>query len=77
MQELDEQLRASPGLIQAVMGELEAAGLVGRVRSRWRYAATGDRDHLVGELERAFTERPLAVVRLIASGPDRAAQAGR
>lgn len=65
--ELVRELRASRMLVNDNLRRLDAAGLAIRDdQQRWRYwVAAPDLDALCGELEKAYRERPVALLSLI------------
>jgi hypothetical protein len=70
--DLNRELRASPGLVAEILGTLTSAGLVGEeAENRYRYQpATAELERLAEELEAAYAARPLAVVHAILAAPN-------
>lgn len=66
------ELRASSTLVKQGLAAFEAVGLLSRNDDgRWAYApASPVLDELCQSLERAYRERPVAVVNAIATSPD-------
>lgn len=69
---LVRELRASSTLVKQGLATFEAVGLLSRNDDgRWAYApASPVLDELCQSLERAYRERPVAVVNAIAASPD-------
>lgn len=74
--ELVKELRATPTLIGNCLGELLAAGLAAPgAERRWRYApASADLERACAALERAYEERPVAVINAILTRPNQRLQ---
>lgn len=69
--ELVRSLRASATLVSACLEQLQAARLVMRDENgQWLYAASAPMDALTAKLQRAYDERPVAVVNAIVSSPN-------
>ena len=66
------ELRASMNLVVDNLAAFERSGLAVRDDAGcWRYApAAAALDDLAGRLERAYRERPVAIINLIAKPPD-------
>lgn len=66
------ELRASMNLVADNLAAFERSGLAVRDDAGcWRYApAVAALDDLAGRLERAYRERPVAIINLIARPPD-------
>jgi DNA-binding IclR family transcriptional regulator len=70
-QELVHELRASFGLVERILKQLVASGLLATDDAGHRYApAPQALDLLCGELEAAYRERPVSVISLIARPTD-------
>jgi len=71
-EELNRELRASPGLVEEHVAKLRQAGLViEELDGRYRYRpATAELDQLIGELEAAYAVRPLGIVQEILAAPN-------
>ncbi|HEX2559263.1 MarR family transcriptional regulator [Phenylobacterium sp.] len=71
--ELVRELRASASLITNNLDALQRAGLIALDEDgRCRYAPAGPvLDRLCNELEAAYRERPVALINVIASPPDK------
>ena len=66
---LVRELRASPKVIAESLGELAATGLVAEDdKGAFQYRAASPLNELVGRLESAFHERPVAVTQAILAG---------
>lgn len=69
--ELVRALRASPTLIASCLEQLQRAGLALGSGETWRYApAAPALDELVEKLERAYAERPVAIINTIVGTPN-------
>lgn len=70
--ELVRALRGTPSLVAQCLDQLQRAGLIIQEDEKaWRYApAAPALDDLTGQLERAYAERPVAVINAIAASPD-------
>jgi hypothetical protein len=66
------ELRASTNLVRDNLASFQTGGLaVEDDAGCWRYApASPLLDDLAGQLERAYRERPVAIINLIATPPD-------
>jgi hypothetical protein len=71
-EQLVAELRASTNLVNDNLATFERGGLaVCDDKACWRYApAASVLDELAGRLERAYRERPVAIVNLISRPPD-------
>jgi hypothetical protein len=70
--ELVGELRASTGLVRDNLANFQKSGLaVEDDGGCWRYApASPILEGLAGELERAYRERPVSIINIIAAPPD-------
>jgi DNA-binding IclR family transcriptional regulator len=69
---LNDRLRASPSLVEEILGTFTRQGLVSaEANGGYRYAPAGsETDAAVSELTRLYAERPMAVIKEILSAPN-------
>lgn len=70
--EMVRTLRATPSLVAGCLNQLQSAGLTALdAEATWRYAPNAPAlDEIAGRLERAYAERPVAVINAIVAAPD-------